>query len=75
VIAYRCGDPHALARAVDAATHSDLVPTSRAQDRHRYRHPALSYATVAVYAERFDDAERCSPRSSIPPSADASRSH
>jgi DNA-binding CsgD family transcriptional regulator len=58
VIAYRCGDPHGLARAADAATRSDLVPTSRAQDRHRYRHPALSYATVAVYAERFDDAER-----------------
>jgi tetratricopeptide (TPR) repeat protein len=57
-IAYRCGDPHGLARAADAATRTDLVPTSRAQDRHRYRHPALSYATVAVYAERFDDAER-----------------
>ncbi|HVX56505.1 MAG TPA: LuxR C-terminal-related transcriptional regulator, partial [Candidatus Saccharimonadales bacterium] len=42
----------------DAATCTDLIPTSRAQDRHRYRDPALSYATVAVYAERFYDAER-----------------
>jgi ATP/maltotriose-dependent transcriptional regulator MalT len=57
-IAYRCGDVHGLVRAADAATRTDLVPTSRVQDRHRYRHPALSYATVAVYAERFDDAER-----------------
>ena len=36
----------------------DLIPTSRAMDRHRYRHPALSYASVAIQAERFADAER-----------------
>ncbi|MBV9649469.1 MAG: AAA family ATPase [Pseudonocardiales bacterium] len=57
-IAYRCGDLQGLHRAADAATRTDVVPTSRAQDRHRYWHPALSYATVAVHAERFDDAER-----------------
>lgn len=57
-MAYRCGDAHGLARAADAATRTDLIPTSRTQDRHRYRHPALSYATVAVFAERFEDAER-----------------
>src|SRR5262249_53428604 len=57
-IAYRCGDHNGLVRAAEAATRTDLIPTSRAQDRHRYRHPALSYATVAVYAERFDDAEQ-----------------
>ncbi|MGH3769038.1 MAG: helix-turn-helix transcriptional regulator [Pseudonocardiaceae bacterium] len=56
--AYRCGDPDSLASAAAAATRVDLIPTSRSMDRHRYRHPALTYATVAVYAERFTDAER-----------------
>jgi pentatricopeptide repeat protein len=36
----------------------DVVSTSRSVDRHRYRHPAFSYATLAVHAERFGDAER-----------------
>ncbi|MCA1702270.1 MAG: LuxR C-terminal-related transcriptional regulator [Actinobacteria bacterium] len=58
-LAYRCGDSEGLAAAAAAAvTRVDLIPTSRAMDRHRYRHPALSYATVAVHAERFTDAER-----------------
>jgi DNA-binding CsgD family transcriptional regulator/Tfp pilus assembly protein PilF len=57
-IAYRCGDPEGLETAAAAATRVDLIPTSRSTDRHRYRHPALSYATLAVPAERFTDAER-----------------
>lgn len=58
-VAYRCGDPEGLVAAADAATSRvDLIPTSRPIDRHRYRDPALSYATVAVPAERFADAER-----------------
>ncbi|MFZ0119133.1 MAG: AAA family ATPase [Pseudonocardiaceae bacterium] len=57
-IAYRCGDPDGLATAAAAATRADLVPTSRSIDRHRYRHPAFSYATLAVHAERFSDAEQ-----------------
>lgn len=57
-LAYRCGDPEGLVTAAAAATRVDLIPTSRSIDRHRYRHPALSYATVAVHAERFTDAER-----------------
>ncbi len=58
-VAYRCGDPDGLVTAAAAvATRVDLIPTSRSMDRHRYRHPALSYATVAVPAERFADAER-----------------
>lgn len=57
-LAYRCGDPEGLVRAASAATRVDLIPTSRSMDRHRYRHPTLSYATVAVHAERFTDAER-----------------
>ncbi|MGB8200063.1 MAG: LuxR C-terminal-related transcriptional regulator, partial [Pseudonocardiaceae bacterium] len=58
-LAYRCGDPDGLVTAATAAmTRVDLIPTSRSIDRHRYRHPALSYATVAVQAERFTDAER-----------------
>ncbi|MGH3865022.1 MAG: helix-turn-helix transcriptional regulator [Pseudonocardiaceae bacterium] len=58
-VAYRCGDPHGLVTAATAATtRVDLIPTSRSIDRHRYRHPTLSYATVAVAAERFTDAER-----------------
>lgn len=58
-IAYRCGDPDGLVTAAAAATtRVDLIPTSRSMDRHRYRHPALSYATLAVHAERFADAER-----------------
>lgn len=58
-VAYRCGDPDGLVTAAAAATHRvDLIPTSRSMDRHRYRHPALSYATLAVHAERFSDAER-----------------
>ncbi|MGH3753029.1 MAG: AAA family ATPase [Pseudonocardiaceae bacterium] len=58
-LAYRCGDPDGLVTAAAAAaTGMDLIPTSRSMDRHRYRHPALSYATVAVNAERFTDAER-----------------
>jgi pentatricopeptide repeat protein len=59
IIAYRCGDPDGLATAADAAaSRVDLIPTSRSMDRHRYWHPALSYATLAVLAERFTDAER-----------------
>ncbi len=57
-LAYRCGDPDGLVTAATAATRVDLIPTSRSMDRHRYRHPALSYATLAVQAERFTDAER-----------------
>jgi pentatricopeptide repeat protein len=57
-IAYRCGDPDGLVTAAAAATRVDLIPTSRSIDRHRYRSPAFSYATVAVHAERFTDAER-----------------
>ncbi|MGH3853914.1 MAG: AAA family ATPase [Pseudonocardiaceae bacterium] len=59
-IAYRCGDPDGLVAAATAAatTHADLIPTARSMDRHRYRHPALSYAILAVHAERFTDAER-----------------
>ncbi|MGH2844332.1 MAG: hypothetical protein ACRDKL_12235, partial [Solirubrobacteraceae bacterium] len=57
-IAYRCGDPAGLVTAATAATHADLIPTARCMDRHRYRHPALSYAILAVHAERFTDAER-----------------
>jgi DNA-binding CsgD family transcriptional regulator len=56
-LAYRCGDPDGLVTAATAATRMDLIPTSRSIDRHRYRHPGLSYATVAVQAERFADAE------------------
>ena len=58
-VAYRCGDPDGLVTAAAAAaTRVDLIPTSRSMERHRYRHPALSYAAVAVPAERFADAER-----------------
>ncbi|HSZ28186.1 MAG TPA: LuxR C-terminal-related transcriptional regulator, partial [Pseudonocardiaceae bacterium] len=57
-VAYRCGDPGGLVTAATAAHRMDLLPTSRSMDRHRHRHPALSYATVAVYAERFTEAER-----------------
>ncbi|MBV9730540.1 MAG: AAA family ATPase [Pseudonocardiales bacterium] len=58
-VAYRCGNPDGLVTAATAAAiRADLIPTSRSIDRHRYRHPALSYATLAVYAERFTDAER-----------------
>ncbi|MEO7193456.1 MAG: AAA family ATPase [Pseudonocardiaceae bacterium] len=58
-IAYRCGDPDGLVTAATAAaTHADVIPTARSMDRHRYRHPALSYAILAVHAERFTDAER-----------------
>jgi tetratricopeptide (TPR) repeat protein len=57
-LAYRCGDPEGLATAARAATSPvDLIPC-RSRERHRYRDPALSYATVAVHAERFADAER-----------------
>jgi len=59
VVAYRCGNPDGLVTAAGAAAaRVDLVPTSRSMDRHRYRHPALSYATLAVHAERFAVAER-----------------
>jgi DNA-binding CsgD family transcriptional regulator len=58
VIAYRCGDPEGLVTAAAAATRVDVLSTSRSVDRHRYRHPAFSYATLAVHAERFGDAER-----------------
>ncbi|MBW0010789.1 MAG: AAA family ATPase [Pseudonocardiales bacterium] len=57
-LAYRCGNPDGLVTAATAATRVDLIPTSRSMDRHRYRHPALSYAILAVQAERFTDAER-----------------
>lgn len=57
-LAYRCGDPAGLVTAAAAATRVDLIPTSRSMDRHRYSHPALSYASVAIQAERFPDAER-----------------
>lgn len=58
-IAYRCGDPEGLtAAARAAASPADLVPTSRSMERNRYRDPTLSYAIVAVHAERFADAER-----------------
>ena len=58
-LAYRCGDPEGLVRAAAAAaTRVDLIPTSRSMDWHRYRHPTLSYAIVAIHAERFTDAER-----------------
>jgi DNA-binding CsgD family transcriptional regulator len=55
-IAYRCGNPEGLHNAADAATRVDLLPTSWVSHRHRYWDPALSYATVAVQAERFADA-------------------
>jgi pentatricopeptide repeat protein len=58
VLAYRCGDPNGLVTAATAATRVDVIPTSRSVDRHRYRHPTFSYATLAVHAERFGDAER-----------------
>ncbi|MGB8995506.1 MAG: AAA family ATPase [Pseudonocardiaceae bacterium] len=57
-VAYRCGDPDGLVRAAAAATRADLIPTSRSMNRHRYRHPTLSYPALAVHAERFADAER-----------------
>ena len=57
-LAYRCGNPAGLETAAVAATRVNLIPTSRPLDRHRYRHPALSYATLAVHAEHFADAER-----------------
>jgi pentatricopeptide repeat protein len=60
-VAYRCGDPDGLETAAAAVTRVDLIPTSRPTDRHRYRHPALSYASLAVHAERFTDAERLLP--------------
>lgn len=57
--AYRCGDPDGLTAAARAArSPADLVHPSRARDMRRYRDPALSYAMVAVHAERFADAER-----------------
>ncbi|MGH3774109.1 MAG: helix-turn-helix transcriptional regulator [Pseudonocardiaceae bacterium] len=56
--AYRCGDPDGLVTAAAAATRVDFISTSRSMDRHRYWHPALNYATLAVHAERFTDAER-----------------
>jgi DNA-binding CsgD family transcriptional regulator len=57
-LAYRCGNPDGLQTAATAVTRVDLIPTSRPADRHRYQHPALSYAILAVQAERFNDAER-----------------
>lgn len=58
-IAYRCGDPNGLTVAARAATSpSDLVVASHSMERHRYWDPMLSYAVVAVHAERFTDAER-----------------
>lgn len=57
-LAYRCGNPDGLAIAASAATRVDVITTSRSTHRHRYRHPALSYATLAIQAERFTDAER-----------------
>jgi tetratricopeptide (TPR) repeat protein len=57
--AYRCGDPNGLTAAARAAMSPvDLAHTWRPSERHRYRDPALSYAMVAVHAERFADAER-----------------
>ncbi|MGH3999331.1 MAG: AAA family ATPase [Pseudonocardiaceae bacterium] len=59
VVAYRCGNPDGLVTAAAAATtRVDLIPTSRAMERHIYRHPALNYAILAVQAERFADAEQ-----------------
>ena len=58
-IAYRCGDPHGLTVAARAAMSPvDPVATSLSMQRHRYWDPTLSYAAVAVHAERFADAER-----------------
>jgi DNA-binding CsgD family transcriptional regulator len=57
-LAYRCGDPEGLEAAAAAVTRVDLIPASPPTDRHRYQHPALSYAILAVQAERFTDAER-----------------
>ncbi|MGH8918445.1 MAG: AAA family ATPase, partial [Actinomycetes bacterium] len=57
LVAYRCGSPEGLVRAAAAAGRVDLIPTSRSMDWHRYRHPALNYATLAVHAEQFTDAE------------------
>ncbi len=57
-LAYRCGDPEGLEAAAAAITRVDLIPTSPPTDQHRYQHPALSYAILAVQAERFTDAER-----------------
>lgn len=58
-IAYRCGDPNGLVVAARAATSSvDLVVPSHSRERHRCWDPTLSYAVVAVHAERFADAER-----------------
>ncbi|MDQ1749879.1 MAG: hypothetical protein QOE71_935, partial [Pseudonocardiales bacterium] len=57
-IAYRCGNSDGLETAATAITRVDLISTSRPADRHRYQHPALSYAILAVPAERFTDAER-----------------
>ena len=57
-VAYRCGNPDGLETAATAVARVDLIPTSRSMEWHRYQHPALSYAILAVQAERFTDAER-----------------
>jgi DNA-binding CsgD family transcriptional regulator len=58
-LAYRCGDPGGLGTAASVAGSVDLLAASRTAGRYRYRsHPALSYATLAVQAEQFSDAER-----------------
>ena len=56
-VAYRCGNPDGLETAATAVARVDLIPTSRSMEWHRYQHPALSYAILAVQAERFTDAE------------------
>ncbi len=57
-VAYRCGNPDGLAAAEAAATRVDIIPTLRSMERHTYQYPALTYAILAVQAERFSDAER-----------------
>lgn len=57
-IAYRSGNPDGLGAAQAAAARVEVVPTTRAMERHAYQDPALNYAIVAVQAEWFDDAER-----------------
>jgi DNA-binding CsgD family transcriptional regulator/Tfp pilus assembly protein PilF len=56
--AYRCGNPDGLGAAEAAATRVEVIPTSRAMERHSYQNPILNYAILAVQAERFVDAER-----------------
>ncbi|MGH3846399.1 MAG: AAA family ATPase, partial [Pseudonocardiaceae bacterium] len=57
-IAYRSGNPDGLAAAAASASRVEVIPRVRIMERHTYLNPALSYAILAVQAERFADAER-----------------